>query len=204
MLVKGDKKFSRLIRWLQNMASSDAGRPVLNGIHIDGDQTMVTNGYRLVVIDTPKELQNLGPATIEGKVPAGEFESEFTNIEGKYPDFNTIYPNGVAQAVVDVDARLLRELLDGLSGTPSSVSLVLYGPNRPIELFGATRDDRDAYMVLMPMHRALDNKLTRPNGTTVEFVWPEKRIREMEETIERRDEEINELQGQIKELEDNE
>jgi DNA polymerase III sliding clamp (beta) subunit (PCNA family) len=168
MLVKGNKKDSRLIRWLQKNASTDVSRPVLNGLHVNNGQTVACNGYRMIVVDTPEPLKEIeGPMVVKGKIPAGDFAVEFEEIEGKYPDYNGIIPTKEAKAVISINPKLLREMLEGLDDTPTTI--VLHEDTQPIEIFGKTRDERDAYMILMPMHRAVDNKLNRPNGTTVKI-----------------------------------
>lgn len=174
MLIKGDKKDSRLIRWLQKIASSDPGRTMLNGLHIDNGQVIACDGYRMAVVDTPEALSNSfeGPVTVEGKIPAGEFAVEFSEIEGDYPDRNGIFPKQDAKAVISINPRLMRELLEGLSEEPTTI--VLYEDTQPIEIYGKTRDDRDAYMILMPMHRLRDAEQVRPNGTKVKIKASEK------------------------------
>jgi hypothetical protein len=207
MLIKGNKKDSMLIRWLQKMASSDAGRPVLTGLNVDNGQTVACNGFRMVVIDTPEFLQDAEGKIVRSRVSAGEFESELEEIDGTYPDYQGIYPKKEAQAIISVNPKLLREMLSGLSELP--VSLVVYGDTLPMELYGKTRDERDAYMILMPMHRgygAESHCETRPDGSKAEVTDAHKRIKKLEDMIESQaasyTRTITDLQKQLQEREE--
>ena len=156
--IKGNKKESLLIRWLQKMTHKGFGRPALKGIHIENGKAIATDGYRMVITPAPEPFKGLEPITLEGKVPAGKFEVDMEIILDTFPDFKSIVPEDSPESIVGVNPQLLADILKGMKGT---AILGLHGKNKPIEISGRGNDGEKVYAVLMPMH-LMDQKIERP------------------------------------------
>lgn len=157
--IKGNKKESFFIRWLQKMTHKGRGRPALKGIRVENGKTVATDGMRMVITPTPEPFKDHEPVTLEGKIPAGKFVAEMEIIESTYPDFNTIVPSDSPESIVGINPKLLAEILGGMKGT---AIIGLHGSTRPIEISGTGKDGEEVYAVLMPMHLMDNAKIKRP------------------------------------------
>lgn len=157
--IKGNKKESFFIRWLQKMTHTGHGRPALKGVRLENGKAIATDGIRMVITPTPEPFKDLEPVTLEGKVPAGAFEADMEVIEDTYPDFNTIVPSDSPESIVGFNPKKLADILGGMKGV---AAIGLHGKNKPIEISGTGNDGEEVYAVLMPMHLMEDAKIERP------------------------------------------
>lgn len=147
--IKGNKKESFFIRWLQKMVFKGVGSPGLHGIFIKDGHTFATDGRKAVITPTPKPLKNLPNGTsFQDKIPAGKFDVEMELLEENYPDVRGVIPTDKPESIVGFDPKLLAGILSGMKGPALFGS---HGPSRPIEISGTGRDDEEVYVILMPM-----------------------------------------------------
>lgn len=156
--IKGNKKESVFIRWLQKMTHKGSGRPAQKGIRIENGKTIVTDGRRMIITPTPGPFKDQDTVTLEGKIPAGEFEAEMEVIEDTYPDFKSIIVSDSPESIVAFNPQLLAEILGGMKGM---AILGLHGSTKPLEISGTGKDGEEVYAVLMPVHLK-DAKIERP------------------------------------------
>lgn len=125
-LVELDAVTVDLLARILPMASTDANRPMLGGVHFVGGRAACTDSYRLGVLDG---LPDLGPATVPAdtlravvadgagvQVVVGDRQASFSVgpttwttrlIEGEFPQFARLLPDSSPHAlVVDRDAAL--------------------------------------------------------------------------------------------------
>jgi DNA polymerase III sliding clamp (beta) subunit (PCNA family) len=78
----------------------------------------------------------------------------FKRIEGKYPDYDQIFPKGEAKAEIEVNGKLLAEMLDTLSklNNLNSVRIKFYKDNDPLVL-EAKNDNQSARAMLMCLRK---------------------------------------------------
>lgn len=147
--IKGNKKESFFLRWLQKMTAKIVGLPGMHGIFINDGHAFATDGKRMVVTPTPKSLKNLPHGTsFQDKIPAGEFNVKMELLEENYPNVHGIIPIEKPESVVGFDPKLLAEILSGMKGIALFGS---HGPSSPIEISGTGKDDEEVYIILMPM-----------------------------------------------------
>ena len=74
-------------------------------------------------------------------------------IEGEFPYFDEVIPNGNAEFTINVNPGLLSDILDimDLSMDESSVKMEFYGPNKAMKLSCTTSEGQEMVGVLMPI-----------------------------------------------------
>jgi len=164
MIIEGTKDESKLLRWVQNAQSEDEARPVLASMHVTEGYVMAGDGFRLHATPTPPCLGNALGKQIKGKVPAGEFIAKVAEVEGTYPDMFQVMPVGEAGFAIAVNAKYLREALQGIEGR---VILRFQSSKTAFEVFD---EHGERYALIMPAHLCEDvlaRRGWRPEKETV-------------------------------------
>jgi len=128
--------------------SDDPDRYPLTGLHVEGAHVVATNGHCLVelpleqgaeapaVTIEPELLHSakrLAPLQIVGKeIIHGAHGAVFPlkQVEGKYPDWDTVFPKDKPIAVLEINSRYLLEMLEFVSKLPS----VDVGVSHPVRM----------------------------------------------------------------------
>ncbi|MCP4424908.1 MAG: hypothetical protein GY803_10475 [Chloroflexi bacterium] len=132
--------------WLKQAASSEP-ESNLHNVYSDGRQLWAGDGYSLHVEQVALEKT--------GVVSLNDDDSfQVTAANGHMPDFATGIPQDDPQASIIVDARRLRQALDGQS---RFVRLNIYGDNLPLELSSA-----GSYAAVMPIVNLEEAAFWRP------------------------------------------
>ena len=117
MIIKlKDKETSRTVRWLSKALSKDKSRPILNCIRVEGDKTVAADGFRMHIIPTPEDYQELEGKTIEplNNITVTPNPVEYREDDGNFPDWNMIREplNKRSTVTFAVNQNLLADLKD--------------------------------------------------------------------------------------------
>ena len=165
MIVKGTKKQSKTWRWLQSAASKDETRPVLTGLHVTEGYVVGCDGHRLHAAksDLTHEGEDLNGKIVAGKIPAGEFQADMADIEGRYPNIQTIMPMSAPTFEIWCNPKLL---VDALRGMERPVCLRFFGESAPFE---ACDPEQERYALIMPISMREDKAVWRPTTPKTEM-----------------------------------
>ncbi len=169
MVVKLSKSENTTARWLQKSADPNHARVVMNGVHVDDNLLVATDGIMLFAAQVEGEWSGWNGhdgQTFAGKIPATASLVELQIIaEGekysgeKYPDYKKLISNFTEGkepiAVMCIDAERLVQAASGMARDKDSrILLRFYGHDKPIELLGRTKGypHYGLYGIVMPMH----------------------------------------------------
>lgn len=136
----------RWFNWLKQAVSDDSESD-LHHVYSDGRQLWAGDGHSLHVEQIA--LEKTGIVFLNND---GVFQVAPDN--GRIPDFAATIPQGTPQASIIVDARRLRQALDGQS---RFVRLNIYDDNQPLELCSA-----GSYAAVMPVVGLGNDAFWRP------------------------------------------
>jgi len=180
VIIHLDKKQNKVLRWISKAAAKGTSRPVLAGINVDG-ALVGCDGFRLHAAKVPAgELEHAQGQTLAvGKVPASAqvVDVETVDTDTPYPDYSVCMPAPTDEPCFEfaVDAKLLREALEGMKGRSGIVRLRFYAPaeskytgelfNHAMEVYGELEDGMPGYALIMPIHLTCAQGLDwKPNG----------------------------------------
>jgi DNA polymerase III sliding clamp (beta) subunit (PCNA family) len=161
-IIELNREQAQIVRWLNEGASSDDSRPVLTGLHIEGQYTVSADGFQLRVMETPESLK-----PFDGQLIALDKQPRVTgdivkveSIEGKFPDWRKVPPTSEPVFEIELNGSLLANLVKDMS-RDGSVKLTFYGATVPMTAQSATQ-----YAILMPMHGRSDyfSPIAAPEG----------------------------------------
>ena len=146
MIVKVDKEENRALRWVLK-ASADKDRPALDGANVASEAIVASDGHRVHAAPLPAGLEPDQGTLHFGRVPASATELETEPVQFPFPDVATVVPRGEPRCRIAVDAKFLRQALEGCDGY---TELHVRGKADPIEVFGE-KDGGPRYALIMPM-----------------------------------------------------
>ena len=157
--IEVQKQDTAAIRWLHGGTSKSDSRPVLQGLCVEGDITVVADGWQLRIAPTPEPLKEFDGKLVRlDKLPRAGGDVVKTYLEdGQFPDWRQVIPTGEPTFRIAVNAELLAGLVKDMGNTDQVVELIFYDKTKPI-IFKSV----EMYAVLMPMHLADDSKLFDP------------------------------------------
>jgi hypothetical protein len=154
-LVKISKEQAAALKYVQQAASEDQGRPTLTPVRVNGSLE-ACDGIRIHAanIQLPEALEGL--MFVEKVQPTLE---SWKVIDCNYPDLVAIMPKNAPTVTVTFNAEYMREALTGLTGM---CELRIFTEHTPIEVAGHLPDDTATYALVMPM---------RKDETRNDFSW---------------------------------
>ena len=146
-------------------------RYVLNGLHITPNETVVTDGFRLVRVSSVKPREKFDPFTVDQKTvmeslkngagdgPLQEKSFRKHALKGKFPKWKSkkvIPPKKKSRFSILLDAKLLHELLQDAAKFRGSdyphVEIRFYGKDKPVRIDTHNRETgQDWTAALMPV-----------------------------------------------------
>lgn len=154
-----------IVRWLKT-ALADDGRAALGCISRHGDALVACDGVCLHAIEAPPEWPDAAlvrldyvPPSVNGPLLLVEEQASV-----KYPNFDSVMPQGEPEAEIYVNARVLMEALQGFCSVTGRwdhpAFIRFHGKDKPIEIVGTSGGP---YVVIMPLHRdSREGKMWRP------------------------------------------
>jgi len=150
MLVNLTQEQAKALVYVGRARSRKKDSPALNAVKM-GDKAEAADGCRYHAVNVGFEAEGLWhyakPAQTLDLKPE----------EGALPDLARICPGGLPQSEITLDAKLLRDALQGLTGM---VTLTVYGATLPMTVQGRISVPRTlqeecpaTYAVIMPMIR---------------------------------------------------
>jgi len=164
-IVRITKEENRSLRWAAKAATTDADRPILQGLNVSDEAIIGCDTFRLHAVqpiaDAPQH-NGSGSVTLQfGKIPASASILEAEPVEGNYPDFRQIIPGQGPRVppdpvVICFNPSYLREALEGMEGM---VELRIRADQglEPVEILGH-QDGNARYALVMPMHNGDPNR----------------------------------------------
>ena len=151
-----NKETARQMKWLQQSTSKEQNRPVLTGFFVKYDKTVAVDGYTLFEAPTPDEFNEYLGKIIRPKraIPVTPQLVEYEEIDGVFPDYEQVVPNGEPEFRIG----LSREFLGRLRDMPADNDMLIvnfYGEKRPIKVESKVKTDDDVLRftaVIMPMN----------------------------------------------------
>ncbi len=144
--IEVQKQDAAAIRWLHGGTSQDDTRPVLQGLCVEGDITVVADGFQLRIAPTPEPLKEFDGKLVRlDKLPRASGDVVKTHLvdEGEFPDWRGIIPTSKPAFQIGVNAGWLAEIIKDMGET---VEFTFYSDTQPIII----KSD-DKYAVLMPV-----------------------------------------------------
>ncbi len=157
-------KLSKAQRLIANGAAKEQDR--LNCLAFGNGKVAAADGFMMVVSDNQqaKGKTKLVPADKILKAPKGDMEivtigdkailtvgdeaTETELVDGTYPDYMSLFPEGLPMAEVAVSTKLLRQLLSCLP-KEGTLFLRIGSPSSPVEFIHF--DEEKIYGAFMPM-----------------------------------------------------
>jgi DNA polymerase III sliding clamp (beta) subunit (PCNA family) len=84
---------------------------------------------------------------LKGKIPAGDFLVELESVDGEFPDWRQVLPDGDPVFEISLNPKLLINALKGMVG---AVRVRFYGSSKPVEVIDSSPDDLK-YALIMPL-----------------------------------------------------
>lgn len=122
IIITGNKAERNAINYLILALAKDDARPILEGIFVDGPNSVASNGYVLHLVPTPKCLKPFDgkvikvnkPTIIKGAKASDEkyFVADAEIVPGDFPDYTKITKVNHANFQIGVDLGLLRNAID--------------------------------------------------------------------------------------------
>ncbi|MCK4518428.1 hypothetical protein KAT92_06630, partial [Candidatus Babeliales bacterium] len=117
MLIKLSKPQEKALRYVDRARSKDKAYPSFSAVRMNG-KAEAADGHRYHAVNVAFETKGLW----HYDKPAAVLELEPE--DGALPDLSRICPRGVPQSEITLDAKMLRDALQGLKGM---VTLTVYG-----------------------------------------------------------------------------
>lgn len=189
---------------VNKIASKDQSRPVLCATKFESEATVATDGYKLMICETPKDIssedmgdlpsvkdsnynvvipsemvENVARAlpkkpilpwlsnayftdtsdnsTVEMITTDGINTQKHTSkaIEDEYPKYNAIVPKGSSVASVNVNVKLLKQVVDVLCkmdlDSSNTVKVNLYADLLPVSITTKTVQGQNVQALIMPI-----------------------------------------------------
>lgn len=153
-ILSVDKKFGvKALRFIQKALSKDKDRPALQGAGFVEGFTYAIDGYRMHAVQW--EFGTCAEPLRGLYAPVGNIAEAtvFMEVEGAHPTperLQQIIPTSrQPQAVVALNPDFLR---DALTNADTPVTLVIYGDDQPVEIYGSI-NGTPTYSLTMPYHK---------------------------------------------------
>jgi len=163
-----DKSNKAALAWLLKALDKDSYRPLLECVHVKGDQMTATDGFIMHALDTqpfdePLE-DGLYNIRLEGNVAVVD-QSELDY--NTYPDFRDVLMTDEPRTVLTINPKLLFNAISGMPNEDTSVIISLYGNDQvvttPVVVQGLIKGGKLGYAIVMPMHNnTLDKERWMP------------------------------------------
>jgi len=147
MQIQITKDENERLRWMQKAAVKGNERPALQCVHISGNTMATADGFRVHAGKAPTGLLDETVAKLPDRILKRDEVIEVETPDHKSPTFSTLIPTANPAYEVRVEAKYLRDALEGFEGT---VTLCFHKEWDPIELLGKAPDTTEAYVLLMP------------------------------------------------------
>ncbi len=158
--IEVQKQDAAAIRWLHDGTSKDGTRHVLEGLYVEGDITVVTDGFQLRIAPTPEPLKEFDGDLVKlEKLPRASGDVVKTHLieDGKFPDWRGIIPTGKPAFQIAVNAGLLANLVKDMGNVDNVIEFSFYSSTQPLIVKSV-----ENYAILMPMHLSEPEKLFDP------------------------------------------
>lgn len=156
-IVRLTKEDNESLRWALTATGGD-DRPVLSGVFVTGGKIVSTDGFMVFAAELQgeSELAANDGEILKGKVASSATIVEMEEVEGKYPDYESMIGGYVRDGVVAevaVSSRRLDAALKGMAKGDNDGLVVIrfYGETKPIEVIGRQKDGSGMYSMIMPM-----------------------------------------------------
>jgi hypothetical protein len=147
------------------VAGEDMPETVKHGLN--APVIVPTSAVKKAIRNIPKNpsipvLKNIGIATDEGDtVTLSTTDLETADIvksrtvDGKYPEWQQIMPDGEPLATITVSAKYLQDMAQYFAkyDAGGQVDMAVYGTEKPVKMTGTTKDEQAITGLLMPIRK---------------------------------------------------
>ena len=166
---------------IAKIASKDNNRPELSSVFFTRNKTVATNSYMLLEVSIPTAepniagaMQSCNPFLVSASdiikiksesvaikhidAKAIQFIADnqiitIPRIDGQFPDYDKIFPQGKPKAEVIVNAKYLRTLLENLGKLSDNITIKIHGDDKPVVLTASYGNHQFSRALLIPVKK---------------------------------------------------